>query len=92
MVRPLPKQHGIAALILAGLLQSLWSKAPKVHAVLDRITHGAGAMQAGATGTPLLERMFRASHEDMAEDLLPLQHVNTVRLMLIFGTVVAAKK
>ena len=92
MAKPLPKQHGIAALTLDGRQQFLWSKAPKVRIALDRITLGAGAMQAGATGTPLLERMFRASLEDMAEDLLPLQHVNTVRLMLIFGTAVAAKK
>ena len=92
MAKPLPKQHGIAAWILAGPLQSPWSKAPKVRAVLDHIMLGAGAMRAGVTGTQLLERMLRALHEDMAEDLLPLQRVNTVHLMLIFGTVVAAKK
>ena len=91
MDKPLPKQHGITALILDGRLRSLRSKAPKVRIVLDRITLGAGAMRAGVTGTQLLERMSRILRADMAEDLPSLQRVNTVK-MPTSGTVVAAKK
>lgn len=53
---------------------------------------GAGAMRAGATGTRLLEHMFRDLRADMAEDLPLLQRVNTAHLIPTSGTAVAAKK